>query len=171
MLMLAGNLGEQGGAEFCVAIGPEAQAKHQFRVGDEVSGASVAVSDVKVETAGYYKTSELRVLARATVPPSEAGPPYHIVPPTLEEYRAHGHRRLDARTYAAKCSTCVWGCQMPTQMIIDHWNHSRGPDNVRWRFETFCYGPEDCSFYASGPVRKVPGRKGMVHEDDGSTRE
>ena len=67
--------------------------------------------------------------------------------------------------------TCAWGCMMPTEMIVDHWSRSRGSDNVRPRMETFCYGPEDCTFYRAGAVRKAPGRKGMVHEDKGSTRQ
>lgn len=171
VLTLTGKLGDQDSVEFQVAIGPEAQAKHEFRVGDEGSGASVPVADEKAEVASWYKTSELGLISRGSEPPPEAGPPYHAVPLKLEEYRARGHRRLDARTYAAKCSTCVWGCKMPTQMIMDHWSRSRGPDNAKWRFETFCYGPEDCSVYKPGPIRKVPGRKpGMVHEDEGSTR-
>jgi hypothetical protein len=32
--------------------------------------------------------------------------------------------------------------------------------------ETFCYGPKSCSFYKAGPMRKVPGRKGMVWEEE-----
>ena len=40
-------------------------------------------------------------------------------------------------------------------------------DNVTWRMETFCYGPKECSVYKAGPKRKVPGRQGMVYEDDG----
>jgi hypothetical protein len=46
-------------------------------------------------------------------------------------------------------------------MIIDQWN----PNNKRYRFETFCYGPKSCKFYKSGPTRIVPGRKGMSWEE------
>ncbi len=52
-----------------------------------VSGASVPVADPKMETAGYYKTSGLKVLEDAAeeAPP---GPPFHGVPPDLPTYRA-----------------------------------------------------------------------------------
>ncbi len=61
--------------------------------------------------------------------------------------------------YDSKCTTCIWGCRMPVEMIIDQWN----PSQKQYRFETFCYGPKICPFYRSGPPRKVPGRKGMSY--------
>ena len=30
------------------------------------------------------------------------------------------------------------------------------------RVETFCFGAKNCTLYASGAMRKVPGRNGMV---------
>ena len=84
------------------------------------------------------------------------------MPPTLEVYRARGHRRLAARTYDTKCSACIWGCQMAVEMIVDHWN----PSVRRYRRETFCYGPKSCTSYKAGPTRKVPGRKGMSWEEE-----
>ncbi len=50
---------------------------------------------------------------------------------------------------------------MAVEMIIDHWN----PGKVKYRTETFCYGPKSCDYYKAGPNRKVPGRKGMVYEE------
>jgi hypothetical protein len=47
-------------------------------------------------------------------------------------------------------------------MIIDQWN----PRIKKYRFETFCYGPKSCSFYKTGPARKVPGRRGMTWEEE-----
>jgi hypothetical protein len=84
------------------------------------------------------------------------------VPPELETYRSRGHRRLDTRTYDAKCTTCIWGCRMPVEMIIDHWN----PSKKWYRFETFCYGPKSCAIHKAGPTRKVPGRKGMSYTEE-----
>lgn len=143
-----------------VAIGEGAHAKHRFRVGDRVSGEGVPVADPQLEVADLYKVSKLRVTQRG---PEEAGkgPPWHGVPAALPMYRERGHRRLDARTYEAKCSTCVWACNMPVEMIIDQWN----PDRRKYRTETFCYGPLSCPNYAAGPTRKVPGRKGMSWEE------
>ena len=51
---------------------------------------------------------------------------------------------------------------MPVEMIIDHWNPSR----LRYRTETFCYGPLFCPNYKPGFTRKVPGRNGMTYEEE-----
>ena len=146
--------------EFSVGIGKGAQAKHEFRVGDLIRGECVPVVDPRRETAEYYKASKLKVLK----PSMDLWnpPPWFGSPPGLETYRARGHRRLDTRTYNTKCTACVWGCLMPVEMIIDQWN----PSQVRYRQETFCYGPKSCSFYRSGSTRKVPGRRGMIWEEE-----
>ena len=155
--------GEAGGhkAAFTVGIGPAAQAKHVFRVGDEVEGVAEPVADPQTEPVDYYKASGLRVTARP-LETSVAPPPWHGVPPDLPTYRARGHRRLDPRTYEGPCSTCVYGCRMAVEMIIDQWK----PHITRWRFETFCYGPKSCRLYKAGATRKVPGRKGMTWEEE-----
>ena len=80
----------------------------------------------------------------------------------LPTYRQRGHRRLASRTYATKCKTCIWGCDMAVEMTIDHWN----PSVKRYRTETFCYGPKSCRLYSPGPKRKVPGRKGMTYTEE-----
>ena len=146
---------------FLIALGKGAHAKHQFRIGDIVSGISVPVSDSRIETAEYYKTSKLKIIERSKLT-EDTAPPYHMVPPALDVYRERGHRRLDSRTYGSKCKTCIWGCLMPVEIIIDQWN----PSNKKYRFEAFCYGPKSCSIYKSGPTRKVPGRRGMTWEEE-----
>ena len=80
----------------------------------------------------------------------------------LEEYRARGHRRLAAKTYDTACAGCVWGCRMPVEITVDHWNTQK----KKHRFETFCYGPDDCPSYRAGPKRTVPGRRGMKHVEE-----
>ena len=160
VLRIEGTCGEETG-EFEVAIGKGAHDKHRFQAGMGLSGVSVPVGDPRMETARFYKTSKLEVSQKAAGDPSE-GPPFLGVPPNLPKYRERGHRRLDARTYEAKCMTCIWGCRMPVEMIIDHWN----PSVKRYRFETFCYGPKSCPAHRSGPTRKVPGRKGMSWEEE-----
>jgi hypothetical protein len=160
VLEINGRIGARADS-FLVAIGKAAQAKHRFRVGDEVRGRSEPVLDERQETAAYYKTSGLKLLNRATAsdgPP----PPWQGVAPDLEVYRERGHRRLSARTYSSKCTSCIWGCCMPVEMVIDQWN----PGQKRYRFETFCYGPRACAFYKAGPTRKAPGRKGMSWEEE-----
>jgi hypothetical protein len=160
VLRIDGTCGDENG-EFRIAIGKAAHAKHQFRADMEVCGLAVPVPDPRLETAGFYKATGLKILRDAEDEPL-TGPPFHGVPPDLETYRSRGHRRLDARTYDAKCATCMWGCRMPVEMIIDQWN----PSKKRYRFETFCYGPKSCSFYRAGPARKVPGRKGMSYTEE-----
>lgn len=86
---------------------------------------------------------------------------WHVISPALEEYRARGHRRLSNRTYNTKCTSCIWGCWMAVEMIIDQWN----PNNVRYCTETYCYGPKSCEYYKPGPNRIVPGRKSMMWEE------
>ena len=149
------------GREFSGGIGKSAEAKHGFRAGDEASGEAVAVANPEMEPAEFYKASALKVLARGAEA-SAAPPPWLGAPPALETYRARGHRRLDARTYEAKCRACLWGCRMPVEMILDQWN----PQEREYRFETFCYGPKSCPAYRAGPTRKVPGRKGMRWEEE-----
>ncbi len=159
VLRIEGTLGEESG-EFLIAIGKAAQEKHRFQAGMVVSGASVPVADPRMETADYYKTSGIKVLENAPEK-SPPGPPFHGVPPDLPTYRQRGHRRLDPRTYEARCTSCIWGCRMPVELLIDPWNPS-----YRYRFETSCYGPKSCTFYKAGAPRKVPGRKGMTYIEE-----
>ena len=160
VLTVEGTLANAPG-EFSIAIGKAAQAKHPFRQGDRVRGSSHPVQDARLETAEYYQTSGLKLLQRGAEP-EESPPPWVGVPPALEVYRERGHRRLQAVTFKQKCRGCLWGCRMPVEIIVDHWN----PGQKRYRFETFCYGPKSCPFYQAGPTRKVPGRRGLVWEEE-----
>lgn len=159
VLRIQGHLGREN-REFIVAVGKAAQVRHQFRFGDDVAGKGEAVADVRLETADLYKVSELKILSRSDQP-SPSPPPFLGLPPGLAVYRERGHRRLDPRTYGTKCKTCLWACEMPVEMIVDHWN----PTAKKYRRETFCYGPKRCPFYKPGPTRKVPGRKEMSWEE------
>jgi hypothetical protein len=156
-------MGENGGnaGEFIVAVGPGAHEKHKFQAGVQLGGVSESVLDTRMEMAGYYKTSGIKILEN---PPDSIpdGPPFLGIPPGLDTYRKRGHLRLDSRTYDSKCMTCIWGCRMPVEMIIDHWN----PSQVKYRLETFCYGPKSCRFYKAGPLRQVPGRRGMSYTEE-----
>lgn len=146
---------------FLVGIGKGTQAKHEFCVGDVVAGQCQSVEDDRTETAEFYKVSKLKLLERGEEQ-NRGAAPWVGVPPDLQTYRARGHRRLDARTYKGECSSCIWGCRMAVEMIIDQWK----PSQKRYRYETFCYGPKSCPLYKAGPTRKVPGRKGMSWEEE-----
>ena len=159
VLRLRGSIGDEERV-FVVAIGEGAHAKHQFQIGDELSGDGVTVANRQLETAELYKVSKLQVSKRDDDRNQDASP-WHGISPALPVYRDRGHRRIDARTYNTKCSTCIWGCTMVVEIIIDQWN----PSQKKYREETFCYGPLSCPIYKAGSTRKVPGRKGMVWEE------
>lgn len=159
ILRVVGMIGDQE-KEFLVGIGKGAQAKHEFQAGDLVEGECQPVADSRLEPVEFYKTSKLNILERSHLDPGTP-PPWLGIPENLDTYRQRGHRRLDARTYAAKCLTCIWGCRMAVEMIVDQWN----PRQRQYRFETFCYGPKSCRFYRAGSTRKVPGRRGMMWEE------
>jgi len=147
--------------DFSVGIGKAAQQKQQFCVGDEITGKCLPVADERLEPVEFYKVSKLKKIGHVDNDTSSP-PPWETIPPELEVYRERGHRRLAARTYDSKCFKCIWGCRMPVEIIVDHWN----PGKCKYRFETFCYGPLSCKFYKAGPARKVPGRNGMVYEEE-----
>ncbi len=146
---------------FTVAVGKAVQQKLQLQAGMKISGASLPVENARMEVAEYYKTSKLNILS-TNLPEKNPSPPFNFAPPELQVYRERGHRRLDPKTFNAKCHTCSWGCKMPVEIIIDHWN----PGKKKYRFETFCYGPKSCKLYRAGSTRKVLGRKGMSFEEE-----
>lgn len=146
--------------EFSVGIGKVAQQKHESMIGDEITGECEPVTDQNLEPVEFYKVSKLKKISHNTS--ITTAPPWEIIPPDLDIYRQRGHRRLAARTYESKCTTCIWGCRMPVEIITDNWN----PGKRKYRFETFCYGPLSCKFYKAGPTRKVGGRNGMVYEEE-----
>ena len=159
VLRIMGDLGSES-REFVVAIGKAVHAKHQLRVGDKLMGQAEPVVDNRLEIADVYKVSKLKTISRRAEP-FPASPPFLGIPPELPVYRERRHRRLDRRTYESKCQTCIWGCDMPVELLIDQWN-----PRYKYRRETFCYGPKSCPLYKPGPVRTVPGRKGMVHREE-----
>lgn len=159
-ITLEGEL-DNNNTTFSIGIGKAAHAKHQFKVNDIISGECVPVPDPDTEPTEYYKVSKLKLISQSTTIINTSSP-WELVPPELEVYRERGHRRLAARTYDTKCSSCMWGARMPVEIIVDNWNPSR----KRYRFETFCYGPLGCKLYKAGPNRKVEGRNGMVFVEE-----
>ena len=103
---------------FSIGIGKAAQAKFNFKVNDVISGKCLPVPDPDMEPVDYYKVSKLAKVAEGEQGGLSA--PWELVPPELEVYRERGHRRLAARTYDVKCSSCMWGCRMPVEIIIDN---------------------------------------------------
>lgn len=159
-IILEGQLNDEE-STYSVGIGKAAQTKHQFKVNDIVSGECLPVVDKAKESVEYYKVSKLQRIVLGDQGSVLA--PFELTPPSLEVYRDRGHRRLSAKTYQAKCKSCMWGAKMPVEIIVDNWN-PRG--QVIYRYETFCYGPLSCKLYKPGPNRKVEGRKGMVFVEE-----
>jgi hypothetical protein len=157
---MRGNIGDEA-REFLVGVGEGGHAKHQFKAGDTASGEALPVADPRLETVEFYKVSSLKA-NRSEVAEETPPPPWRGVPPPLAVYRERGHRRLAAWTYEEKCTTCIWGCHMAVELIVDQWN----PSQRRYRTETFCYGPCSCPLYRSGPARKDPGRRGMSYTEE-----
>jgi len=151
---------EDHNRKYIVAIGKGTQNKFKLQAGQKIKGLCSPVKDQKNEIAEYYKVSRLQLIDSYVL--ENEPPPYLEQPRDLEIYRERGHRRLSARSYDTKCQFCHWACKMPVKIFVDQWDHS----NIKNRFETFCYGPKCCKFYKAGPTRKVPGRKGMVWEEE-----
>lgn len=160
VVRLCGVIGEEERI-FTIGIGKAAQLTWSFIVGDVISGLCLPVPDPDLDPVEYYKVSKLeRTCEGAT---GSSGPPYHLVCPPLEVYRERGHRRLSAITYEKSCFCCAWAAQMAVEIIIDNWNPR---SRMKYRTETFCYGPLSCPLYKSGPTRKVEGRNKMVYEEE-----
>ena len=157
-IKIAGTIDNQ---ETTFSIGIGKAAKFNFKVNDIISGACLPVPDPDMESVDYYKVSKLAKVAEGEQ--GSLSTPWELAPPELEVYRERGHRRLAARTYDTKCSSCMWGCRMPVEIIVDNWN-PRG--QRKYRFETFCYGPLSCELYKAGPNRKIEGRNGMVYVEE-----
>ena len=85
VLRVDGTIGDEPG-EFLVAVGKAAYEKHRFQAGMEVRGLAVPVPDPRLETAGFYKTTGIKVVKQAEAEPSPT-PPFLGVPPDLETYR------------------------------------------------------------------------------------
>ena len=151
-----------------IAVGQAAHAKHRFRIGDVIEGEGVPIPDPRADWAELYKVRRVKVLVRGPQTEERSADPDGGIAPTMEEYRTHGHRRLDPKTYERSCVRCPFGAVMATQIILDQWK----PWKQKWRFETHCYGPRDCPRYRAGRPRTVPGReRGMVWVDDDVKRE
>lgn len=58
---------------------------------------------------------------------------------------------LSRSCWKGKCFQCVWA-NMANVTV----EYNFDTNNVKHRFETFCYGPKNCRFYKMGLARAVP---------------
>jgi hypothetical protein len=160
IVRLNGYVDDRHEYPYTVELGKATYLKYEIEAGDMISGLCVSAGSAN-EPADYYKVSQLKVTKSSSYEGFEP-PPWRGVAPDLDVYRERGHRRLSARTYETKCTSCIWGCEKPVEIIIDNWK----PGKTERRRETSCYGPKSCPDYAAGPTRKVPGRNGMLWEEE-----
>ena len=146
LLRVEGTIGGMS-AEFRVGIGSGTNAKHQFRIGDRIEGLGHRVVDPRLETADLYKVSKMKLIGRGEAQAMTA--PWHGVPPPLPVYRERGHRRLAVTTYDSKCNSCIWGCVMPVEMIIDNGTPTGGATGRKPSATDHCPAP------ATSPVPPV----------------
>jgi len=81
VLQVEGTVGDEPG-ESQIALGKAAQAKHQFGIGMAVSGLAVPGPDPRLETAGFFKASGLKILRDA-----EGDPPALFTVPRVPGLR------------------------------------------------------------------------------------
>jgi hypothetical protein len=167
VLVLNAQVDDNEWNDLRVALGQKTHEKHQFRIGDKISGEAHHIVNSETEWADLYKVSKLKVISRGGLDQDMLGNQYIGLAPSLTVFREQGHVRLDSKTYEAKCRQCIWGLVMPVEIIVDQWN----PQEKKYRFETHCYGPRDCPTYKSGRPYRVPGRRGMSWIDDDIERE
>ena len=147
---------EAEGAFLLVGISEKLQEKHRLSKGMVVAGNCKSVQERNLESVDYYRVTGFKVLDSFDTDLQ------YPVPPSLETYRQRGSRRLAAKTYETACASCMWGCRMAVEIIVDQWK----PWIRKYRTETFCYGPKSCKNYRPGPNRRVTGRNKMVYIEE-----
>lgn len=147
---------EAEGAFLLVGISEKLQEKHRLSKGMVVAGNCKSVQERNLESVDYYRVTGFKVLDSFDTDLQ------YPVPPSLETYRQRGPRRLAAKTYETACTSCMWGCRMAVEIIVDQWK----PWIRKYRTETFCYGPKSCKNYRPGPNRRVIGRNKMVYIEE-----
>ena len=146
---------------FSVAISEKQQKKMQFHIGDEISGTAWTKKYPKWEYADYYRAGALKKKCQGPDPDEEAREPWVGEAPGLSVYDWRGCRMLDKRRWSSKCFKCKWAA-MANVAIEYNWGVSQ-----RFRFESFCYGPKNCSLYEMGKPRAVPYIYEGSHFDEG----
>ena len=69
---------------------------------------------------------------------------------------------LSKSAWKGKCFQCIWANMANVTIQYDF-----DRNLVRYRFETFCYGPLSCKYYKMGPARSVPYKGRDSASDEG----
>lgn len=148
-------------ASFSVAISEKQQEKYAFRIGDQISGTAWTKKYPKREYADYYRSGGFKKTDSARDRTPSNPPPWKDDVPALSVYDWRGCRMLDARRWRGKCFQCKWAA-MANVTIEYNWGVSQ-----KLRFESFCYGPKSCEYYAMGKARAVPDKQIGTCYDEG----
>ena len=151
---------------FTVGISEKQQAKGLFRIGDRLQGTAWTPKYPNREFADYYRAGGLKVLVRTEEAKEVEPPPWIMPPPPLAVYEERGARILSRSRWKGKCFRCIWANMANVEI---QWDFDR--DIKRYRFETFCYGPKSCKFYAFGRTPTVPYRNMCSFPDSGALDE
>ena len=170
-LHIRGRIGDER-RRFSVGVGRAAHDKHQFEVGQDITGQAAPVSDPNLEPVEFYKASGLHVVARQES--DTEPPPWLSVPPPLEVYRSRGHRRLAARDLRHTLCKLHVGLQNPGyphhRPVEPH--HPAIPfRDVLLRPQILRALPPGANPQGAGPSRHVLGRGGLGRcGGDGASR-
>ena len=146
--------------EYAVAISEKQQQKYRFRIGDEISGTAWTKKYPECEYADYYRSGGLKKISETKLIGDLSSEPWLSEVPDLSVYDWRGCRMLDKRRWKGKCFACKWAA-MANVTIEYHWGVSQ-----KLRFESFCYGPKNCSLYKMGRPRAVPDKQlGSVYDE------
>jgi hypothetical protein len=125
--------------EFSVGVGPKAQSRHGFVVGDEVSGVGLPVEDPSAVPVDFYRVSKLKLLSREEEPDLTT-PPFRGPAPELEAYRSLTPRRLPSSALREDpCRGCHWGARVQVE----------GLPEFDEPLLPCCFGPEDCAAFVA----------------------
>lgn len=147
--------------QFSVAISEKQQQKGIFCIGDKLSGTAWTKMYSVSDYADYYRAGALKRLAAPEIMEENVPPPWKIPPPDLKTYEYRGARMLSLSRWKGKCFPCVWA-NMAAVEIEYNWGITK-----KYRFESFCYGPKSCKFYAMGKPRAVPYKDRGTSYDEG----
>ncbi len=141
--------------DFSVAISEMQFEKLQPRIGDTLQGTAWTEKYPEFEYADFYRAGALKIEKSGDVLPTD-GPPWVTDFPKLSTYAMRGARMLDVKCYKdkSKCFLCKWATMASVSIEYD-WGKVQ-----KFRFESFCYGPLSCKYYAMGKKRPVS-YKGM----------
>jgi hypothetical protein len=148
-LFLEGEAGGMSG-QFSIAISEKQQEKGNFRIGDEISGTAWSKMYDESDYATYYRAGALKRITVTEAIVDSPAPPWKITPPPLETYSWRGARQLALSCYKGKCFQCAWANMSAVEIV---WDFDKRIN--KYRFESFCYGPESCKYYKMGKARGV----------------